>query len=290
MAKADFLDKTLLVIARAGEQTFFSEQSARLPGLLQGLDVRVKILTFLLLLVLISIARTPALLWSSIALCVLLALLSRVPAAPYLRRVLFFGPLLSSIIVFPALFNIITPGEDLWTLFPLPGGGWGPYRLPQHLAVTRQGVAATALMISRVTASVSFAVLLTVTTRWHLLFAGLRALFVPRMFVMTLAMTYRYIFVFLQVIQDMYRARKSRTIHAGPAASERQWVASRIGFLFIRSRELSSDIYLAMVSRGFHGEVRTMDRFRLGAPDILWTAAVVLLGCAGVAWERGMLR
>ena len=290
MAKIGFLDKTLLAIARLGEQALFSEQSALQQGLLQRIDVRVKLLTFAFLLILISISRTPAVLWVFTVVGIVLALLSRVPLGPFLQRVSLFGPVFTALFAFPALFNIITPGDPVLTLFVLPSSySWGPYVVPRDLTITHQGIAAVILIVSRVTASVSIAVLLTVTTRWHDIFAGLRALFVPRVFVMTLSMTYRYVFVFLRVIQDMYRARKSRTIHAGTASLERSWVASRIGFLFKRSTDMSSSIYLAMVSRGYHGEIITVNRFRLSAADVLWTLGVVVAGCAGIAWERGVL-
>jgi cobalt/nickel transport system permease protein len=251
----------------------------------------VKLVTFALLLFLISIARTAPALWLFLVMGLVLALLSSVPPVLFVKRVLLFVPLFSAVIVLPALFNVITPGEPLWVVLRLRASySWGPYTLPQDIAVTRQGLAAGIVFVSRVTASVSYAVLLTLTTRWTDIFAGLRALFVPRVFVMTLAMTYRYIFVLLRLIQDMYRARKSRTIRADTASRERSWVASRIGFLFRKSAEMSRDIYLAMVSRGYHGEVIVMDRFRAGPADLVWAFSVSCAGGLIIAWERGLLR
>jgi len=107
---------------------------------------------------------------------------------------------------------------------------------------------------------------------------------------MTLSMTHRYLFVLLRLIQDMYRARKSRTIHALSAADERGWVASRIGVIFRRSIEMSSGIYLAMLSRGYHGDIIVLERFRTTAVDHIWLAAVITLGAVLVAVERGLLR
>lgn len=291
MARTSFLDKTLLAVARVGEQDLFSERYARRHGLLQALDARAKLATFAVLLVLISITRTAPALWLFLGMSLLMALASSVPLSFFAKRVLFFVPLFSALIVLPALFNVITPGEPLWVLLRRPEScSWGPYTLPRDIAVTRQGLAGAVVFVSRVTASVSCAVLLTLTTRWTDIFAGLRALFVPRVFVMTLAMTYRYIFVLLRLIQDMYRARKSRTIQAGTAASERGWIASRIGFLFRTSAEMSRDIHLAMVSRGYHGEVLVLDRFRAGAADLVWVLSVLCAGSLILAWERGLLR
>ena len=87
-------------------------------------------------------------------------------------------------------------------------------------------------------------------------FCRVPGLFVPRVFVMTLSMTDRYLFVFLQAIQDMYRARKSRTIRPGSSSEARSWTATRIGMMFKKSMDMSEDIYQAMLSRGFQGEFR----------------------------------
>jgi len=69
-------------------------------------------------------------------------------------------------------------------------------------------------------------------------------------------------------------------------AEERRWVASRLGNLFQKSQRLSEDVYLAMQSRGFTGEIRTVYRPRFGSIEVAWlivTAAVVgLVICANL--------
>lgn len=54
------------------------------------------------------------------------------------------------------------------------------------------------------------AVLLTLTTRWNNLLRALRTIFVPKIFIVTLEMTYRYIFVLITLLEDMFLARKAR--------------------------------------------------------------------------------
>ncbi len=291
MSRASFLDKTLLAVAEVAEQSFFSEEHARMKGFLQSLDVRVKLVTFLFLLVLVSFLHAPLSLWSLYGASLLLAAVSRVPLRFFVLRVWLFVPLFSAAMVLPATVNIVTPGEPLWVITTLERSySWGPYTIPQEIAVTRQGLWGSIVFVSRVAASVSFAVLLTLTTRWSDIFAGLRALRVPRIFVMTLTMTNRYLFVFLRLIQDMYRARKSRTIHPLSSAGDRGWVASRIGVLFRKSVEMSNDIYLAMISRGYHGEVISVERLRATAIDYVWMVFVLAIGAVLVMAERGMFR
>lgn len=291
MTRTVFLDKTLLAVARVAERSFFSEEHARRKGLLQALDARTKLLSFLFLIIVISFLHTPTALWCLSVAALIFAAASRIPVGLFLARVWLFVPLFSAAVVLPAVLNIVTPGEPLWVIASLERSySWGPYVVPQEIAVTRQGLRGGVVFVSRVSASVSFAVLLSLTTRWSDIFAGLRALLVPRIFVMTLSMTNRYLFVFLRLIQDTYRARKSRTIHALSPAGERGWVASRIGVMFRRSIEMSNDIYLAMVSRGYRGEVIAPDRFRFTAADHVWLTAIIALGSLLIAAERGVFR
>lgn len=291
MARTTFLDKTLLAITRITEQSLFSEQFANRRGFLQSLDIRFQLVTFLFILVLISFLHTPRSLWLVYGASLALAALSRIPLRFFLMRVWLFVPIFTAAIVLPAILNIVTPGDNLWVLVKLPHAyTWGPYSIPAEIAVTRQGLRGAGVFVSRVAASVSFAVLFTVTHRWSDIFAGLRALFVPRILVMTLSMTERYLFVFLRLIQDMYRARKSRTIRPFSASIERSWIASRIGVTFRKSVEMSEDVYKAMLSRGFHGEFRSINRFHSRFADYLWLVSVLVVGGILVMSERGMVR
>ncbi len=288
LSQTKFLDKTLLAVARVTEQYILSDASARGRGFLQSLDIRVKLITFLFILVLISFIRTPAALWVLYGLSLVLAVSSRIPLGFFIKRVWFFVPLFSAAIVLPALLNIITPGDPVWVIMTLDHPyAWGPYVIPQEIAVTRQGLWGGIVFTSRVAASVSFAVLFTLTAKWGELFAGLRALFVPRIFVITLGMTERYLFVFLRMIQDMYRARKSRTIRPLSVTAERNWTASRIGVTFKKSTEMSAGVYNAMLSRGFHGDFPSITRFHVSGADYLWLTTVLCFGGILLLLERG---
>jgi cobalt/nickel transport system permease protein len=290
LSQTKFLDKTLYAIARIAEQSLFSEQYANRRGLLQSLDIRIKLLSFLYILVLVSVVHSIRSLLLLYGVALVLAAASRVPLGFFVRRVWLFVPLFSAAIVLPALLNIITPGEPVWTIMRLDQPyAWGPYSIPREIAITRQGIQVGTMFVSRVAASVSFAILFTLTAKWGEIFAGLRALFVPRVFVVTLGMTYRYLFVVLRLVQDMYRARKSRTIRPLSTAADRNWIASRIGITFKKSVEMSDDVYKAMISRGFHGEFPSFNRFHAAGADYLWLATVFCVGGMLMLHERGML-
>jgi cobalt/nickel transport system permease protein len=291
VSQANFLDKTLLSVAHVAEQSLFSEAYARRPGLLQALDIRIKLAGFLCILVTISFLHAPQTLGIAYGLSLSLAFLSRVPLPFFIKRVWLFVPLFTAAIVLPALLNVITPGEPVLVLVKLSRSyHWGPYTVPAEIAVTRQGLWGAIVFVSRVAASVSFAVLFTLTSKWAEVFSGLRSLFVPRVFVTTFSMTERYLFILVRLIQDMYRARKSRTIRPLPAAAERSWTASRIGVTFKKSVDISEDIYKAMLSRGFHGEFRSLRRRRASVADYIWLVTVLAICCILILFERGLFR
>jgi energy-coupling factor transporter transmembrane protein EcfT len=147
------------------------------------------------------------------------------------------------------------------------------------------------LIVTRVAVSISLVVLLTLTTPWNRLLGALRALFVPRMFVLVLAMCYRYIFHLLNSVTDMYTARKARTVgRQADTGSGRAFVAASAGALFGKAHALSDEVHLAMISRGYTGEVRTLDQRRIRPADLAWGLLAVGLALATVGADRVLAR
>ena len=175
----------------------------------------------------------------------------------------------------PAALNVVTHGHVV-----VPLGTW----FGHPIGLTRQGLTAVGLMVTRVAVSISLVVLLTLTTPWNRLLAALRALFVPQMFVLVLGMTYRYVFHLLGGVTDMYTARKARTVTRDTDVTKgRAFVAATGGALFGKAHALSEEVHLAMVSRGYSGSSRTLHRARLRVLDAIWVAgslvcAIVVIG------------
>jgi energy-coupling factor transporter transmembrane protein EcfT len=105
---------------------------------------------------------------------------------------------------------------------------------------------------------------------------SLRTLGVPQIFVLVLSMTYQYIFLLVRIVQEMHLAKKSRTINKTNMnregiKKEQNWVASRIGTVLMKSYKMSDEIHSAMVSRGFHGEIKSHETFKIRNIDCVWT-------------------
>jgi cobalt/nickel transport system permease protein len=106
-----------------------------------------------------------------------------------------------------------------------------------------------ALML-RTTLCLSTMLLLANTTPFPDLLAVLRRLRLPSIFITTLALMYRYLYVLVDESQRMRRARASRTFTANRRGA---WIgaASTLGHLFVRTGDRAERVYQAMCSRGW---------------------------------------
>ncbi len=284
-----FLERSLRQSARLVEEAVFAERVARRPGFLQRLDPRVKLLSLVGLLVAASFLRHLPSLWLLAGGVVAAAALSRVGLRVLFHRAWWFLPATFVLIALPAALSLITPGDPLVILYRNEAlTRIGPLSLPSEVSITRQGLAAAGLVITRLFLGVLLAVTLTLTTRWQdLLKAAYTTATAP--FVLTLAMTYRYLFVLLRTAENMHLGRQARTISPAPLAEQHRWVGGRIAALFLRSRRLSEEVYQAMVARGYRGEPKGLASARFRLAEAGW-----LLGCAAAAalalfLDRGVL-
>jgi cobalt/nickel transport system permease protein len=259
-----FTEKTIRGLSNLTKEIIFSQEYAGRPGLLQGLDPRVKLVTIAALIVAVSLCRRAEALAALYAATLFLAAASKIPAGFFIKRVWFFIPLFSAAIAIPALF--IVPGEPLIHVAQVAA---------RQIVITRQGAESALIFVLRVAASVSFIVLLTLTTKWDSLLRALALLKVPQMFVFIIALSYRYIFFMLNFVGELYAGRRSRTLVPAGGAGGRRWVAGRIGFTLSRAMRMGDEVYEAMASRGFTGETKFINDSRPGARDLLWLLIVI---------------
>jgi cobalt/nickel transport system permease protein len=279
--KTSYVEKTLTGGAGLLRQVMFSEDTAGQPGLLQRLDPRAKIVGLLVLLVGASLLHTIPALLALYALTLALAAVSALPVGFFVKRVWLFVPIFTGIVVLPATLSIVTHGHVVLTL-------WHWHGHPEGF--TAQGLTAAGLVVSRVAVSISLVVLLTLTTPWVRLLAALRSLGVPRMFVLVIGMAYRYLFLLLGSVTDMYEARKSRAVGVQRHdRAARAFVASTAGALLGKSHQLSEEVHQAMTARGYRGDARVLAQPRFAARDAGWVVAAVALAVL-VVWGDHVVR
>jgi len=268
----DFIAKTLDETTRAIEQSIFANRYARVGGFLQRLDPRCKLVTFVCLLIITGLSQHIEILMALYGLTLILAIISGVSLGFFVKRVWIFIPIFTALIVLPAIFNVVTPGEPLLVLYTFTSPpSLGPFHLPPRITITTQGIAGAALLVMRVATSVSLAVLLVLTTEWIRLLKAMTVFRVPEVVILVLAMTYRYIHLFLRTVEAMLLAKRSRTISDTGIREAHGWIASRLGVLVGKSYGLSSEVHLAMLSRGWSENPRLMEDFTFGLLDCLWT-------------------
>ncbi|MBA3784548.1 MAG: cobalt ECF transporter T component CbiQ, partial [Acidobacteria bacterium] len=247
--RGSFIERTLSTLIRKTERALFAEELARKEGFLQKLDPRVKIIGLLALILDATLARNFFTIIFIFAIAVLLAIVSHVPLRTLAVRTWLSVLTFTGTIALPVIF--ITPGD---ALFRLPLLGW---------TITAQGVTSALYLLLRVETTVTLSLLLVLCTLWTHVLKGLRVLGVPVVFVVILGMTYRYIFVMLETARNMFEARQSRLIGSLDAREGRRIAAASIGVLLTKSFYLNTEVFMAMQSRGFRGEVYTLDDFKM---------------------------
>jgi cobalt/nickel transport system permease protein len=251
------------------ERALESEELARRRGLLQSLDPRVKVIGLLLLIVAAAASRRMNVILVIFGVSLALALLSRVPMRTLAARVWIGVLIFAVLIVLPALF--LTPGRAVWSL---PFAGW---------TVTAQGLWGAAYLISRVETTATLSMLLVLSTPWMHVLKALRVLRVPVVAIVILGMTYRYIFLLMATVREMLESRRSRLVGELAGKDRRRLAVATAGALFSKTLQLSGDVYLAMQSRGFRGEVYVLDEFKMSARDWLGLGTFLAFG-AGALW------
>ena len=287
LKQSNFIQKTLQGIISILRESVYSEEIALRSGFLQAMDPRMKLLAIFSLLITVNLLRHLPLLWGVYLVILIFAALSKVPTRSLIQRVWLVIPLFTGIMVLPALFNWVRPGDPLWIIwtFSTPPH-LGPIHFPRELILTRQGFWGALLLISRVGVSVTLAVLLTLTTRWNNLLRALRTFFVPKIFIVTLEMTYRYIFVLITLLEDMFLARKARDSGHSSGAEQRRFVGSSIATLFGKSLKMSEDVYTSMIARGYTGEIYTLQRFQMRWMDVFTIGVSLMLSLSLYAADK----
>jgi cobalt/nickel transport system permease protein len=273
--QARWLERTLLNLREAVANTIAAEQWARAAGYLQSLHPLAKTLAALGTLIAISLTRHPALLLFVLVGSTLLATVSRLPLRTFILRILAATMLFGLVLAVPLSLNAVTPGQVVLQPF-----GW------RALAVSDAGLNAAVLLLLRLSAAITVALLWSLTTRWHLLLHSLRSLRVPRLMVTALTLTYRYLFTLVDALAEMVLARRSRQVGAPTAQGVRAYAGTGAAVLFAKSVALNEEVYLAMRSRGFDGDLRVAYPRRWNWRDTVWLMLVALWLASGY-WIGG---
>ena len=269
--RRNILEQTLHGITEAIEHAVFAEQISAHAGLLQSLDARVKVVSMLALLIGVSLSHSLLVIAGVYLLVLILAWSSAIPVDFFIKRVWLVLPFFTGLAVIPALF--ITPGPAL-------------LHLPLGLVITQTGLNTVLFLLLRVSTSVSLTLLLILTTPWNTVLSALSVLYLPDVFILVLGMTYRYIYLLLHLANDMFLSRRSRVVGYLSTADNQRVLAAISATLLGKSLDMSSEVYLAMVSRGFRGSIIALKPFQMRAKDWWWLSVFLAIAAFVVVMGR----
>jgi len=236
------------------------------------LDPRTKTLGFLLLAltaVLSDVRRWPTMTGILLSL-LLIASSARIPLKTLLLRVSVVLP-----------FSLMV----LCTLPWMAEGPSGRASLGPWL-ISRHGLYILASITVKSALAVLAVSLLSMTTPFSAILAGLGRLRVPRVLVVLLSFMYRYLFVLIEETHRMMIARDARM--AGPLSLKQQAhvTGAMAATLFLRTYERAERIAQAMLARGFDGEIRTLNLLRCSSADARFIALLLTVVALLLLWSQ----
>jgi cobalt/nickel transport system permease protein len=244
------------------------------------LDARVKFL--LTLAFILTTALTPAGAWPVYILLFALILaaevLSELGVMYILKRAILALPFVLAAL--PVIFTLQGPA-----LLTLPLGPW-------TLTIYQPGLERFTSIALKSWISVQAAILLAVCTPFPDLLLAMRAVGIPRLLVAIFGLMWRYLFVLADEALRLIRARAARSGHSdqpglrpgGSIAWRGRVAGGMAGSLFLRAFERSDRIYMAMLSRGYDGEMRAAPL----PPLALYSRLILLSGLALFAALLGL--
>jgi cobalt/nickel transport system permease protein len=143
--------------------------------------------------------------------------------------------------------------------------------------------------------SLQAAILLASTTTFPNLLMAMRAIKIPRLLVSVFGLMWRYLFVLVDEALRLMRARTARSGHSdqpglkpgGSLAWRGRVTGGMAGNLFLRGFERGDRIYMAMVSRGYDGEVRTLPLPAISKGN--WLVLILGLVFIGILLGMGLI-
>jgi cobalt ECF transporter T component CbiQ len=263
-----FLDRLTGGILHAMDHALDADDLARRDGFLQRLDPRVKIAGLMALVVTAVSVHSLLVLAALFLVSVALALPSHVNVSRLAKQVWASVLAFTGTIALPAIF--LVPGD---VLLRIPILQW---------PVTLQGLRSAAFLLGRSETAATLALLMILCTPWPHVLKALRVFRLPVMLVVILGMTHRYVFTFLKSVSQMFEARRSRVVGKLSSRDRRRIATASAGVLLGKALHLSTEVHLAMISRGYRGEVHLLDEFRMTLRDWLAVAGFAVVVAAAL--------
>lgn len=268
-----YIDKTIKNAAKFISATLTQWQFANKKGFFQLIDIRVKVVFLLLFITFISVSISITCQTIIAAAIFALCILSKVDLLFIYKRAIFFGFIYGFLIFIPASLNIFSKGENFITLLSLnQEHNWWIYSVPKEIAITYQGIITVVRLTLKVINAISLVLIIMSTSTFEGIIKSLSYFKVPKIFLLTITLAYRFIFVLSNTIIEAYYSLKVRWWNRGAVIDADEIIAGRIGYLFRKSWERYEIVYQSMIARGFNGKVEFCYFERIGKIDYIFIA------------------
>ncbi|MEM3833546.1 MAG: cobalt ECF transporter T component CbiQ [Thermoprotei archaeon] len=242
------------------EYSVLSEKFTNINGVLQNIDPRIKLYSLALCILTAISVNSIILLGIIFVIITILTITSKIPLKLFFLRTAFI-PLFSIIIVLPLPF--ITSGSKLIII------SYDKF----FVSITWEGLYKAIQFIVRVWISVASLSLLIFTTKFSKLVYLMKNIKVPIIFTSIIIITYRFIFFFINETYRMILAKEARTVNKESRLQIMKTIAQIISTLFIRAYEKNEKVYLAMIARGYTGEIKLTDNAKINYKD--WAFLII---------------
>lgn len=244
------------------------DREARKESFMNNLDGRIKLISALLIIVYAVTTSNLLILGIMEVYLLVLIYLSNVSPKYALKRIALVIPFGGFMAMIQPFFQ---PGNIIWT---------GPF---EWLHITDYGLFFGALLLARVTVSVTSVVFLSSATSMQDLVASAQKLGVPYQLAMLLNLTVRYLFFFYDQLINILNAQSTRCFDIFNKKTAYKWRLRKVGetitMMFIRAFEQGENVYISMVCRGYSESTRMyQEKGKIDFKDyaFLSTTALVL--------------
>ena len=237
--------------------------------ILSRIDARVKLLVALTILVMVLSYKGFALPLLVTLLCLFLCVKMKMPLRIFLLR--FSEPIFIAFIIL--VLKFFFSGNDVMFSVNIIG-----INISGHKDGLRDGL----MIVSRILGAVSIIAVMGFSTPFTEFIAGLSWLRVPRGFIEILIFAYRYIFVLLEDARVIYNAQKNRLGYSNIKRGLGSF-STLAGSLVLKAFEHSHNITVAMIQRGYDGNIPRLKHKPFELAEII--VSVLVITAMGFVWK-----
>lgn len=205
--------------------------------------------------------------------------IARIPLSYYLKLLI-----LPSFFLLSGIITILVSFTDDHTV--IPHMIWSAHIANWQIYISKESLQNAANLVFVVLSSMSCLYFLTLTTPLTTILDVLRKLKVPSLLIDLIALTYRFIFVFLEESVNIYQAQSSRlgyiTIRQGMKS-----LGILISMLFLKVFQRTTQLSIAMNSRGYKDDMFVFDQAYHRSPANWIVIIGIFIGMATVYVKFG---